>query len=230
MSITSTELLFHQLADGCITGKKSKEQALQQLLIIYNSVYKDIKKELGEDHISFCCYVPCKFDKWIKICDGAERNKSRDSKWMTSHNIIQKVIEKVTAKYKENVLAELDKAESVATSDVMKEVNDIQNMCRENRRLKELYKIYKTKIENMPEKLQTLDRMPEYKTKMVNSGYLFSDGKRVNGNLTNIARYLEQNCEVPVSERLLQEEFLKPDGHKYSLSACKKALENIHSK
>jgi len=72
--------------------------------------------------------------------------------------------------------------------------------------------------------------VPEYIQKLINAGHLFPDGKRVVNNLTNVAKYLEADCKVAVSERLLEEIFLQPNGKKYSSSACKTAMSNIRIK
>jgi hypothetical protein len=159
MSVSSIEVLFMQVADDCIAGKITKEQAFQRLEIRYQSVYKDIKKELGEDHIGFCFCVPCDFKKWVNICDGVERNKPHDSKWKNSHKIIQNVIDKVTANYRD--ILGLEDWESKADDEVWQEVHQIQNICRENREVKELYKKYEAKIKALPEVIhqQTIEHL-----------------------------------------------------------------------
>jgi hypothetical protein len=136
MSVSSTEIIFVQVVDDCIVGKITKKQALELLKSRYESVYKNIKKELGEDHISFCCYVPCEFEDWIEICDRAERNKPLSDR-LENGKIIQNVIDKVTTNYRE--VLELENWESKADNEVWQEVHQIQNLCRENREIAEYY-------------------------------------------------------------------------------------------
>jgi len=152
MSSTIIAGSFHSVLDDCINGKLSKKQGIKLLEQKYKSASKEIKEEFGEDSIgmSFCCYVPCDFNKWIDICDGAERNKPCDIKWKNSHNIIQKVIDKVTSKYLENMLGTPKNAEMEALNDVMSEVHNIQNLCRYNREITEIYKKYKAIINELP--------------------------------------------------------------------------------
>ena len=153
MAVSSTEVLFLQLVDNCIARKISKEQALQQLETLYKSIYKDIKNELGKDHISFYCYAlyknnECDFDKWVEICDGAERSKPlRERKY--NEDIIQRVIDKYSAECKRNDLESGD-----CVSQVYSEVHQIQNICRENKELTELYEKYKAEIKTLQESKQ----------------------------------------------------------------------------
>lgn len=154
--VSAVEILFHQILEDRIGKKYSKEQALELLKQRYELSCKDIRKELGDDAIgnSFCCYVPCKFEKWIKICNDAERNKPFSSKKLNARKTIQNVMDKVSSKYKENGLAGR-KAESGAIADVSREVNQIQNLCRENSEISELYEKYKAEIKNIQQISET---------------------------------------------------------------------------
>jgi len=145
MSIAPTEIRFVQIVDDCIAGKTIKKQALELLKNMYDSVYKNIKKEFGEDRVSLCCHGEYEFDAWIKICDGVERNKPRDSKWKTYHHQIQKVINNYEAD-----CGKVDLESGDCAGEVFHEVHQIQNLCRENRELTELYEKYKAKIKNLP--------------------------------------------------------------------------------
>jgi integrase len=64
---------------------------------------------------------------------------------------------------------------------------------------------------------------PSYITEMIDRGILYPDGRRVVANIKNVASYLWHNG-IQVTEKFLNEMFLKPDGSKYSMSACKSAL------
>jgi len=135
------EVSFNQVLEDCISGKLLKEQALELLENKYKSAYVDIKQKFGKDRQSFCCYVPCDFEEWIKICDGAERSKSFSEK-KHNNNKIQKVIDEYTAVCGKNEL----ESESCIVG-VYKEVYEIQNLCRENQETKELYEKYRAEIE-----------------------------------------------------------------------------------
>jgi hypothetical protein len=136
---------FQKIVEDCIAGILSKERALKLLESKYKSSVIDIKEAFGEDFHSFCCYIRCDFDKYIKICDGAERNKPLYER-LAYNNVIQKVIEKVETAYKENGLESED-----AVRDVYQEVHQIQNWCRENRELEKWYEKCKADIEALPE-------------------------------------------------------------------------------
>jgi hypothetical protein len=142
---------FQGILEDCIEGRISKEQALGLLKIKYDSAHINIKDTLGKDHISFCSYVPCEFNEWIKICDGAERHNPAPNRigW---DNKIQQVIDKVTAKYKEN-----DLEYGKVFSEVYAEVHQIQNFCRENREIEGLYKECRVKIEKLPDNEKKAD-------------------------------------------------------------------------
>lgn len=86
---------------------------------------------------------------------------------------------------------------------------------------------------NLKEKMESASQdffVPEYIGKLINAGLVFCDGKRVIGNLANVAKYLENDCRIQVTERFLQEVFLKSNGTMYSISACKDAMATIHTK
>jgi len=84
---------------------------------------------------------------------------------------------------------------------------------------------YRRLARNMP---STNIRIPEYKMKLMDKGLIFTDGKKVNGKLINVARYLEKECGIETTEKFLQEEFLKPNGSQYSFSYCKKIIAQVH--
>jgi hypothetical protein len=136
---------FQKIVEDCIAGTLLKERALKLLESKYKSSVIDIKEALGEDFQSFCCYVPCDFDEYIKICDGAERNKPKSER-LVNDKIIQKVIEKVTAAYKKN-----DLESGKVVIEVYQEVHQIQNWCRENRELAKWYEKCKADIDALPD-------------------------------------------------------------------------------
>ena len=158
MSVSSTEMRFVQVVDDYIAGKMTKEQTLELLKSRYEAVHKDIRKELGEDHISFCCYVPCEFEEWIEICDGAERNKPLPDR-LNNGKIIQNVIDKVTANYRD--VLKLENWESKADCEIWQEVHHIQSLCRENREITEYYEKYVLEIKSIfdtqPPKIPALE-------------------------------------------------------------------------
>jgi hypothetical protein len=143
-----SEASFNQVLEDYISGKIIKEQALELLESRYKSAYLDIKQEFGKDRQSFCCYVPCDFEKWIEICDGAERNKPFPER-KNYEDKIQRVIEKYAAECGKN---DLESGDCVA--EVYSEVHQIHNWCRENREITELYDKYRAKIEVLPGAIQ----------------------------------------------------------------------------
>jgi hypothetical protein len=215
--------VFQRVVEDYIAGQLSKEQALKLLESKYKSALINIKEAFGKDHQSFCCYVPCDFDQYIKICDGAERNKPMSECLVNnnSNKIIQKIIDKVAATYKKS---DLESGNVVV--EVYQEVHQIQNWCRENRELTKWYEKYKTDIEATPDipTPQVNISQPNYIQDMIEKGLLYPDGKRVLGKLENIATYLYRDVKISITEKFLQETFLKSDGTQYSKSACKKAL------
>jgi integrase len=64
---------------------------------------------------------------------------------------------------------------------------------------------------------------PQYIKDMIDAGILYPDGKRVVAKLANIAAFLRDK-KILITENFLQEMFLKQDGKKYSMSACKNAI------
>jgi hypothetical protein len=67
-------------------------------------------------------------------------------------------------------------------------------------------------------------KVPEYIEKLINKGFLYPDGKRVVGRLEDIACYLLDDLNIPITEKFLAETFLKADGKSYSPSSCKQAI------
>ncbi|MDR2941206.1 MAG: hypothetical protein LBV17_01250 [Treponema sp.] len=134
---------FQQVVDDYISGKKSKDQSLQLLEYRYKSASINIRQHFGEDRIgaSYCCYVPCDFDEWIKICDDAERNRPLSER-LRSSGKIQTAINKYQAKCKKN---DLESGDCIV--EVNQEVHEIQNLCRQNRELTNWYEECKAKIE-----------------------------------------------------------------------------------
>jgi hypothetical protein len=142
---TLSEASFYQTLEDCISGKILKEQALELLKSKHKSALIDIKQKFGKDRQSLCCYVPCDFDEWIKICDGSERSKPFPER-KYKDDLIQRVIDKYAAECRKNDLESGD-----CVSEVYSEVNQIQNWCRENREITELYEKYKAEIQVLPE-------------------------------------------------------------------------------
>ena len=136
---------FQQVVDDCISGKMSIGQGLQLLKNRYDSAYINIRQHFEEDRIgtSFCCYVPCDFDEWIKICDDTERNKPL-SESLKSGGKIQKAIDKYQAKCKKS---DLESGDCIV--EVYQEVHEIQNLCRQNKELTKWYEDCKAKIETL---------------------------------------------------------------------------------
>lgn len=146
---------FQRIVEDCIAGEITKEKALKLLKNKYNSACINIKEALGIDHISFCCYVPCDLDEWIKVCDGAERHNHSPDR-IDCDNKIQYVIEKVSARYKD-----YDLNIGNATGEVYAEVHQIQNFCRENREIEDLYKKSQDEIEGVSDNEKMAD-VPQY--------------------------------------------------------------------
>jgi hypothetical protein len=139
------EVSFNQVLEDYISGKLLKEQALELLENKYKTAYVDIKQKFGKDRQSFCCYIKYDFEKWIEICDGAERNKPfLERKY--NDDKIQRVIENYVAECNKNDLESGD-----CIGEVYSEVHQIQNWCRENQETKKLYEKYKAEIEALPE-------------------------------------------------------------------------------
>jgi len=65
--------------------------------------------------------------------------------------------------------------------------------------------------------------VPNYIPDLVNKGLLYPDGKRVIKSLDNVALEM-QKLNITPTENQLMELFAKPNGQKYSLKACKKAV------
>jgi hypothetical protein len=216
--VSSAALSFQRIVEDCIAGQVLKERALKLLESKYKSALIDIKEAFGKDRQSFCHYVPCDFDQYIKICDSAERNKPMPER-LVNDNIIQKVIDKVTATYKKN-----DLESGKVTVEVYQEVHQIQNWCRENDELTKWYEKCKSEIEGIPDTPQQKENTPQpkYIKDMIEKGLLYPDGKRVMKRLKDIAIYLYRVVEI--SEKFLHETFLKSNGTQYSMSTCKKAL------
>jgi len=190
------EASFNQVLEDCITGKLLKEQALELLDNKYKSAYVDIKQKFGKDRQSFCCYVPCDFEEWIKICDGAERNKSFSEK-KHNNNKIQKVIDEYTAVCGKN---ELESERCIV--EVYKEVYEIQNLCRENQETKELYEKYKAEIKKIPDISDKLQVLETEQVRREDMKFMFQDmyddmiitGQRIKG------RWVVRNDKSGISE------------------------------
>jgi hypothetical protein len=71
--------------------------------------------------------------------------------------------------------------------------------------------------------------VPAYIESLVNKSFLFPDGKRVVKSLDTVA-FKMQTLNIKPTEKLLMELFVKPSGEKYSLKACKKALNYSNTK
>jgi len=157
------EVSFNQVLEDCISGKLLKEQALELLESKYKTAYVDIKQKFGKDRQSFCCYTKYDFEKWIEICDGAERNKPLPER-KYNDDIIQRAIEKYAAECKKG-----DLESGGCVVEVYNEVHEIQNWCRENAETKELYEKYKAEIEKISEVIhqqitEAQDRAEKIKT------------------------------------------------------------------
>jgi len=76
-----------------------------------------------------------------------------------------------------------------------------------------------------PKKNETNNTIPTYITELINKGFLFPDGKRVVKSLNNVALEIHKITQSnQLSEGLLRELFVKPNGEQYSIKACKSAV------
>jgi antitoxin component YwqK of YwqJK toxin-antitoxin module len=95
-----------------------------------------------------------------------------------------------------------------------------------------------TKLEELSKALGTSGQFLGYTKYLIESGYLYPDGKRVIKSLDDVAAalkdYLNKNPplaeadispkEINLTWQFLQETFLQPDGKNYSEKSCKDAI------
>jgi len=217
------EVGFNQVLEDCISGKLLKAQALELLENKYKTAYVDIKQKFGKDRQSFCCYTKYDFEKWIEICDGAERNKPLPER-KYNDDIIQRVIEKYAADCKKNDLESGD-----CVGEIYNEVHQIQNWCRENQETNELYEKYKVEIEALPEAIhqKATGQLPltqnKYITEMIEEGILSKDGKTPIKSLNDVAIFLADKGQKVTTRLLLDLKLQKDNGELYTRRACEYA-------
>ena len=75
---------------------------------------------------------------------------------------------------------------------------------------------------------ESVSQWPEWRRHLYDKGFLYPDGKRVKSKLYDVAEEFVLHTGQNATWSFLQENFLQPNGTKYSKKACQKARDDIN--
>ena len=127
-------------------------------------------------------------------------------------------------------LTEIEKYHDTFIVDFKQFCNDTEDQNQELRGMVFVASGYVLKciMEIINEKKNPKNR-PDYITELINNRLLNEDGYRVITKLEDVACFLIRENKVPLTEKFLSDNFRKPNGERYSSSACKEAANFANS-
>jgi len=78
--------------------------------------------------------------------------------------------------------------------------------------------------------LREIGKEPEWRQHLIDKTFVYDDGKRVKGNLNEVAAEIVRHTQQPTTSQFLKENFLQSDGTPYSDKACGQARDYANTK
>lgn len=137
---------FREAVELCITGKATKEQALQLLEFRYEFATIDVKKQMGGNLVLLLALISQEStenlnDKFIEACKHNYASKG----FVAAHTFLEKIREELILCYENDV--EVLGGKEKGEEEFYEMVESARELHSKNKAITELYEICKSKIE-----------------------------------------------------------------------------------